>query len=88
MTQMSPAITAHNLRTLHTKRAIHIPRNGARESIEERGPATAGLELVRGFVDRGGAAGAGVDAGGWHVFVVDAGIGCFGAFFAEDAELF
>lgn len=43
---------------------------------------------MRGFVERRGAAGTGVDAAGRHVLVVDAGIGGFGAFFAEDSELF
>ncbi len=40
------------------------------------------------FVERRVASGAGVDARGGHVFVVGAGVGGFGAFFAEDAELF
>lgn len=87
MAQMPPAVTANDLGARHAERAIHVARDGAREGIEEGGPATTGLELVRGFVKRSGAAGAGVDAAGRHVLVVDAGVGGFGAFFAEDSEL-
>lgn len=43
---------------------------------------------MRGFVERRGAAGAGVDAASGHVLIVDAGVGGFGAFFAENSELF
>lgn len=85
---MSPAIAAHNLGARHAQRAIHVPRDGARNGIEEGGPATAGLELMRSFVDGCGAAGAGVDAGGRHVLVVDTDVGGFRAFFAKDSELF
>lgn len=43
---------------------------------------------MRGFVERSGAAGAGVDTAGRHVLIVNAGVGGFGAFFAKDSELF
>jgi hypothetical protein len=43
---------------------------------------------VGGFVEGSVAGGAGVDACGGHVLVIFAGEGSFGAFFAEDAELF
>lgn len=43
---------------------------------------------MRGLVERGGAAGARVDARRRRVFVVAAGEGGLGAFLAEDAELF
>ena len=43
---------------------------------------------MRGFIERSGAADAGVDAAAGHVLVVNPGVGGFGAFFAEDAELF
>ena len=43
---------------------------------------------MRGFVKRRGAADADVDAAGGHVLIVDADVGDFGAFFAEDSELF
>jgi hypothetical protein len=85
---MPAAIAAHNFRALHAKRTVDIPRDGARERVEKRRPAAAGLELVGRFVERSGAAGAGVDAGGGHVFVIYASVGCFGPFLAEDAELF
>lgn len=62
--------------------------NGSWDRIEESWPAAAGLELVRGFVEGCVAAGAGIDAGGGRVLVVFAAVGGFGAFFAEDAELF
>lgn len=88
MAQMAPAITAHNLCALHAERAIHIPRDSAREGVEKGGPATAGFELVCGFVQWCSAGGAGVYTAGRRMFVVDAGVGSFGAFFAEDSKLF
>lgn len=88
MAQMPPTITAHNLRARHAERAVHVARDSARQGIEERGPATTGFKLMRGFIERGRAAGAGVDTAGGHVLVVNAGVGGFGAFFAEDSELF
>ncbi len=88
MTQMSSTTTTNNLRPTHAERAIGVPGDGAGDAVEIGGPAAAGFELVRGFVERGVAAGAGVDAGGGHVFVVGSCEGGFGAFLAEDAELF
>lgn len=85
---MPSTLATYNLRPCHPKSPIRMSRYGARDSIKVGGPATARLELVGGFVERGLAAGAGVDARGGHVFVVGAGVGGFGAFFAEDTELF
>lgn len=84
---MSPAVTTHNLRPLHPKRAIRIPLHRAGDGIKVRGPTAAGLEFVRGCVEGGVAAGAGVGSLGGVVGVVFAGEGAFGAFLAEDAEL-
>lgn len=50
-------------------------------------PATSGLELVRGLVQRCFTTGAGVHALSGQVLVVLAGSGSLGAFLAEDAEL-
>lgn len=84
---MPPAVTTHNLRSLHPKRAIRIPLHGAGDGVEVRGPPAAGLEFVRGCVEGGVAAGAGVGALGGVVGVVLAGEGAFGALLAEDTEL-
>jgi hypothetical protein len=88
MPQMPTALCAHNLRPRHAKRAIRVPHNRARHRIEERRPAAARLELVLCGVEGRVAGGAVVGAGGGRVFVVFAGAGGFGAFFADDAELF
>lgn len=65
-----------------------MSRHRTRHGIEERGPTTTTLEFVVGFVERCIAAGASVGALSGHVFVVFTSKGRFGAFFAEDAELF
>lgn len=88
MSQMAPTITANNLRPRHPKPAVHMPRHRARDAVEIRRPAAAGLELVRGLVEGCVAGRARVHARGRGVLVVDAGEGRFGAFLAEDAELF
>lgn len=88
MPQMPPTITAHDFRALHPKRAVDIACDGAGKGVEEGRPAATGLEFVRGSVKGRGAGGARVDPAGRHVFVVRAGVGRLGAFFAEDAELF
>lgn len=85
---MTPASTAHDLRPLHPERPIHVPDHRAGDGVEEGRPATAGFELVGGFVEGRRAANAGVDATGGHVPVVGAGVRCFGTLFAENAELF
>ena len=65
-----------------------MPRHRARDAIEIGGPSAAGLEFVGRFVQRRVTGGAGVDAVGGHVLVVDAGEGGFSALFTEDTELF
>jgi hypothetical protein len=65
-----------------------VTLNGARNAVEVGRPAAAGAEFVGGAVQWGRAAGAGVDARVRVVLVVFAGAGGFGAFLAEDAELF
>lgn len=88
MTQMAPTIRTDNLRPLHAKRAIRMPRHGPGHRVVEGRPTAPGLEFLLSGVQRCGAAGAGVGAGARGVFVVFAGVGRFGALFAEDAELF
>ena len=88
MSQMPSTITTHNLRAIHPKRAIRMPRHRPGDTIEVCGPAASGFEFVRCAVERGVAGGAAVGAGGGGVFVVGAGEGGFGAAGAEDAELF
>ena len=88
MSQMPSALTTHDLRPRHPKSTIRMSRHSAGDSVKVGRPSAARLEFVGGFVKRSIAAGAGIDAGGGHVFVVGAGVRGFGAFFAENAELF
>ena len=87
MTQMASTITTHNLNPLHPKRAVRMSRYRTRNSVKERRPSAAGLELLVGGVEWCAAGGAVVGAGGWVVFVVFAGKRCFSAFLADDAKL-
>ena len=87
MPQMPPTIRADDFCSRHAETRIRMPRHSSRDGIEVSGPAAPGFEFVVGFVERRGTGGAGVDAGVGHVFVVFAGEGGFGAFFADDAEL-
>lgn len=50
MSQMPTAVITHNLRPLHSKRAIGISLHSTRHRVEIRRPATARFEFVRGFV--------------------------------------
>jgi len=88
MPQMSPTIAAHDLRPRHPEGAVRMPRHRPRDTVEIRRPATPAFELVRSFVERRIARGAGVHARGGHVLIVFAREGRLGAFLAEDAELF
>jgi hypothetical protein len=88
MTQMTPAVTTHNLRPLHPKRAIRVSGHRTGDRVKVRRPAAPGLEFMRGLVERGIAAGASVDALGRGMGVVFACVRGLCAFFAQDAELF
>lgn len=88
MSQMAAAVGAHNLGARHAKGAVCMSRHCARDRVEVGWPAAAGFELMRGLVERSSAGGARVDAGRWHVFIVGARVGGFGALFAKNAELF
>ena len=85
---MTTTITTHNLGALHAESPINVARDGAGEGVEKGRPAAAGLEFMRGAVERRGASGARIDSARRHMFVVGAGVGCLGAFLAEDAKLF
>jgi hypothetical protein len=87
MSQMPSTIRANNLRPLHAESSVCVSGHSAWYGVEESRPAAARLEFVVRFVQRSGAADAGVDAGGGGVFVVFACEGRFGTFFAEDAKL-
>jgi hypothetical protein len=88
MPQMASAVIAHNLRPHHAQARIRPLSDRARYGIPEGGPSTTRVELVVCFVERGVAGRAAVDAGGGGVLVEFARAGHFGAFLAEDAELF
>lgn len=87
MPQVPPAVRARNLRPHHAQRAVLEALHRAGERLEVGGPPAVRVELLRGLVQRRGAAGAGVGAGGGVVLVVVAGAGGLGALLAEDAEL-
>lgn len=88
MSQVSTTVTAYDLGAFHAKRAVRVSSDGSRHRVEVRRPAATGLELVRGVVQWGIAAGAGICALGRLVLVVFAGECAFCALFAKDTELF
>lgn len=85
---MPATVGTHDLRPRHAESTISVSRHCARDTIEICRPSASGLKLVRGVVQRGIAAGAGVGARGGHVFVIGPGVGGFRAFLTEDAKLF
>lgn len=88
MAQVPSAIRTHNLGALHAKGRVRMSGYGAGNTVEIRGPAASRLELVVRRVQRCVAAGAGVDTGGWRVFIVFARERRFCALFPENPELF
>lgn len=88
MAQMTPAVTTHNLRPLHPKRAIRMSGHRTGDGVKVCRPAAPGLEFMRGLVERGVAAGAGVDTLGREMGVIFARVRGLCAFFAQDAKLF
>ena len=87
MTQMAPAVRAHDLCPLHPQRTIRVASHGSRNVVEVRRPAAARLELLLRSVQWRVAGCAGVDAAFRHVFVKFAGKGGLGSLLPEDAEL-
>jgi len=87
VTEMTAAVRADNLSTLHTESAVGVSGHSTGHGIEESRPAAARLELVVGLVERSLTASTGVDTLGGHVLVKVAAVGGLGALFAEDAEL-
>lgn len=87
MAQMPTAIGAHNLRAHREEGPVLVALYCAGNAVKVGGPAAAAAELVRGFVEGRFAAGTGVHALGRVVLVEFTGAGCFGALFAQDAEL-
>jgi len=85
--QMSTTVRAHNFCSVHTECSVSVSGYCARDIVEVCGPSAARLKFVRSFVQRGIAAGAGIDTSIWHVLVVYTGAGSFGTLLSEDAEL-
>lgn len=86
--QVAAAVGANDLNALHTQRVVDVALDGTGEAVKVGGPAAAGLELVRGLVERRLATGTAVDTGFGKVLVVLAGEGHLGALFTQNAELF
>jgi hypothetical protein len=70
MSQVTSAVAAHDLRSLHAKCAVGVSGHGTWHGVEERRPAASGLELVLSSVDGRVAASASVGAGAGRVLVV------------------
>lgn len=85
---MATAVGTHDLDAAHADSPILNTLHGSRDAVEVSRPAATGLELGVGCVQGRVAAGARVHALVRVVLVVGAGAGGFGAFLAEDAELF
>lgn len=62
MAKMTAAVAADNLSSLHAKCVVHMSLHSSGDGVEVGWPATAGLELVVGRVERGVAASAGIYA--------------------------
>ena len=75
MSQMSSTVAANDLCPLHAERAVGVSCHSARDSVKERRPAAARLELVVGLVERSLAAGTNVSTLGGHVLVKVAAVG-------------
>lgn len=61
MAEMTSTVAAHNFGSCHTERPVLMSRYSARNSVEERRPATSTLELVRSLIQGRLAANACVD---------------------------
>lgn len=87
MTEVTAAVRADNLGSGHTECAVDVTLDGSGNAVEISWPSAAGLEFVRGLIERRVAASAGVDAVIWVVFVVLAGSWRLGPLLSEDTEL-
>jgi hypothetical protein len=88
MSQVASAVCADNLRSGHAECAVRMSCHSAWHGVEKGGPSAAGFELVRRIVEGCVAGGAVVGSRRWHVFIVFAGEGSFGALLTDDFELF
>lgn len=88
MSQVSSTVVTHNLRPHHTEAWVRFLSHGTRNRVPESGPSAPRVKLVVRLVERRVAGAAVVDARVRVVFVIFSGAGHFGAFLAEDTELF
>lgn len=79
---MTTTIRTNNLSPFHAKAGVRMSLDRTRNAVKVRWPPAPGLELVVGLVERRVARRARVDALRRVMFVVFAGEGGFGAFFA------
>lgn len=86
--QMTSAVAADNLCSLHAKGAVCVAGDGAWDGIEVGRPAAATLKFVFCLVERGVAASAGIDACVGLMLVIFAREWGLGALFSQDTELF
>lgn len=88
MTKMASTVAAGNFRALHTKGAVHMSLYSTGNRVKIGRPATAGLELVIGLVQRCVAAGAVINTRGRGVGVIFTSSRALCPLLAEDPELF
>lgn len=84
--QVAAAVGTENLNPAHPV-VLLVPRHGAGNAVKVSRPSAAGLELVRGLVQRRSATSAGVDASVWLMLVIFACAGGFCSLFPKDPEL-
>lgn len=87
MTKVTTAVAADDLCALHAKGVVHMSLHGAGDGVKVGWPATAGLELVVGRVERGIAASAGIDTLGRVMRIVFSCARALGALLTENTEL-
>jgi hypothetical protein len=87
MAKVTTAVVADNLSSLHTKCVIHMSLHSSGDRVEVGWPATAGLELVVGRVERGVAASTGIYTLRRVMGIVFSSAGALGAFLTEYTEL-
>jgi hypothetical protein len=88
MSQMTTAVCTNDLCSLHAKRAIGVAGHGAGDVVKICWPSATRFELLICFVKGRVAGCACIDSFLWHVLVVFACEGSFGALLSDNSELF
>ena len=86
VSQVSTALCAHDLDSTHAVSVVFVRGDGSRETLEESGPAAAGVELGIGLVEWCVTSGTVVDARIVEVIVLSR-TWSFGALLSQDLKL-